>query len=148
VAEVVLAAATVFAVVAVATTLPRLLRLAPGRDARARLMPSLVILTGGAAITFAAYLAFHLRCGHRCDMGDAPTGLASVHRWWHRHESWQWEAQLTVAAVGLAVGALAFALAARRGRRARVPLWGARLLYLAWLVLVFVLPAAYELFKS
>jgi hypothetical protein len=148
VAEVVLAAATVFAVAAIAAAIPALLRVEPARDARSRLTPSLAILTGGAAITFAAYLAYDLRCGHRCDRGDAPTGLASVHRWWHRHGSWQWSTQLTIAAVGLAVAALAFALAARRSRRARPPLWLARVLYGAWVVLVFAVPAAYELIKG
>lgn len=147
-AQVVLAAATVFAVVAVAAALPALVRATPGRDARSRLTPSLAMLTGGAAVTFAAYLADDLRCGHRCDRGPAPTGVASFHRWWHRHDSWQWSAQLTIAAAGLALAALAFALAVRRVRLARPPLWLARLLYVAWVALVFLGPAVYELVKS
>jgi hypothetical protein len=81
VAEVILAAATVFAVVAVATAIPTLLRVPADNDARAHVTPALVMLTGAAAITFAAFLAFDARCGHRCDRGHAPEGLASVHRW-------------------------------------------------------------------
>jgi hypothetical protein len=148
VAQVVLAAATVLALVAVVTAIPTLLRVPADNDARAHLTGALVILTGGAAVTFAAYLADDLRCGHHCDRGTGPSGIASVHRWWHRHGSWQWSAQLTIAAAGLAVAALAFALAARRSRGARAPLWTARLVYLAWAGLVFAAPAAYELVKG
>jgi cytochrome bd-type quinol oxidase subunit 2 len=147
VAEVVLAATTVFAVLAVATAIPALLRTERGKDARSRLTPSLAILTGGAAITFAAYLTNDLRCGHRCDRGAAPSGIASFHRWWHRHDSWQWSTQLTIAAVGLAIAALAFAMAARRRPRARTPLWVARFVYAGWVVLVFAIPAAYEVVR-
>jgi hypothetical protein len=148
VAQLILAGATVFAVVAVATALPTLFRIPADNDARAHLTPALVILTGGAAITFAAYLGFEARCGHRCDKGRAPDGLASVHRWWHRHDSWQWSAQLTIAALGLGIAALAFALAARRHPRARAPVWAARAVYLGWVLVVFAAPAVYELVKS
>ena len=144
-ADVVLAAATVFAVVAVATSLPSLLRADARERAGTRLMPSLVMLTGAAAITFAAWLAFDVRCGHRCDRGPGPDGIDSLHRWWHRHDSWQWGAELALAGAGLAVAALAFAMAARGMRRARALLWTARLAYLAWIALVFGAPAVYEL---
>ena len=144
-AEAVLAAATVLAVASVVSALPTLIRIPRDNDARSHLTPALVMITGAAVITFAAYLAHDLRCGHRCDRGEPPGGLANVERWWHRHDSWQWGAQLTIAAVGLAVAALAFALAARRSRRARTPLWAARGVYVAWAVLVFALPAVYRL---
>jgi len=145
--EVVLAVATVVAVAAVVSALPALARVPRDNDARSHLTAALVMLTGAAAITFAAYLAFDLRCGHRCDGGQG-TGFAGVHRWWHRHDSWQWSVQLTIAAAGLAVAALAFGLAARRSGRARAPLWGARLVYAAWVGVVFAAPAIYELVKS
>jgi hypothetical protein len=145
VADVVLAAATVFAVVAVATAIPILLRVPEDNDARAHVTGALVMVTGAAAITFGAYLGNDLRCGHRCDRGDVPTGIDSLHRWWHRNDSWQWSTQLTLAAVGLAIAALAFAMAARRNPRARAPLWIARLVFLAWVLLVAGAPAVYEL---
>ena len=146
-ADVVLAAGTVIAVVAVTTALPVLFRIPADNDARAHLTGALVILTGGAAITFGAYLGNDLRCGHRCDRGAAPGGIASFHRWWHRHDSWQWSTQLTIAAIGLAIAALAFAMAARRSPRARTPLWLARFVYAGWVVLVFAVPAAYEVVR-
>jgi hypothetical protein len=132
-------------VAAVAAALPALVRGPEDREARKRLTPSLVILTGGAAITFAAYVAFDVRCDHNCDHAGNGTGFAGVHRWWHRHDSWQWSAQLTIAAAGLALAAVAFALAARRTRGARAPLWVARLVYAVWVAVVFAVPAVYEL---
>jgi hypothetical protein len=137
----------VIAVACVATALPAILREAAEPDARARLLPALLIATGGAAVTFAAYLAFDIRCGHRCE-GGGDEGFGGFHRWWHRDHSWQWGVQLTIAAAGLAFAALAFAMAARRRRRARAPLWVARIVYAAWVVLVFAVPAAYELFRG
>ena len=142
--EVALAAATVVAVAAIASALPAIMRAGPERIGRTRLTSPLVILTGGALLTFAAYLAFASRCGRRCER-DAGSGFAGLHNWWHGHGSWQWSAQLTIAAVALACGALAFALAARESRYARVPLWAARLLYVAWTIVVFAMPAVYEL---
>jgi hypothetical protein len=103
-----------------------------------------VILTGGALVAFAAYVGFESRCGHRCEDG-AGGGFAGLHHWWRARASWQWSAQLTIAAAGLAAASLAFALAARGSGRARGPLWAARLRYLAWAVVVFAMPAAYEL---
>jgi len=134
-------------VASVGTALTALLRQRPRRDgARIRLLPSLALLTGGAAIAFAAWVAFDGRCGHSCDRHPQyETGLAGFYRWWHRGDSWQWSAQLTVAAIGLALAAAAFALAARGHPRARAALWTARVVYVVWVVLVFVVPAAYEL---
>ena len=143
-AEIVLAAATVLAVVAVAVALPALLRAPAERAARTRLTPALVILTGGAVISFAAYLAFSSRCGHRCEQG-AGSGFAGLHDWWRTRHSWQWNAQLTIAATALAAGALAFALAAYGSRFTRLPLWIARLLLATWAIVCFAMPAIYEL---
>ena len=129
------------------TGLAALLRRRPrGDGTRLRLLPSLALLTGGAAIAFAAWVAFDGRCGHGCDRHPRyETGLAGFYRWWHRHDSWQWSAQLTLAAVGLALAAVAFALTARGHRRARAVLWAARAVYVVWVVLVFAVPAGYEL---
>jgi hypothetical protein len=105
-----------------------------------------VIVTGGAAITFASWTAFDRRCGGSCDAHPrGETGFAGFYRWWHRHDSWQWSWQLIVAAIGLAAAAIAFSLAARGHPNARVPLWAARAVYAVWVVLVFVIPATYEL---
>jgi hypothetical protein len=134
-------------VIAVATALAALLRRRPGAPhARVRLLPSLALLTGGAAIAFASWVAFDGRCGHGCDRHPRyETGFAGFYRWWHRHDSWQWSAQLTLAAVALALAATAFALTARAHPRARVALWSARVAYVVWVVLVFAVPAGYEL---
>jgi hypothetical protein len=134
-------------VIAVGAALSALLRQRPhGRDARVRLLPSLALLTGGAAIAFASWIAFDGRCGDGCDRRPRyETGLAGFYRWWHRHDSWQWSAQLTLAAVALALAAIAFALTARGHARARLVLWLARAAYVVWVVLVFAIPAAYEL---
>jgi ABC-type transport system involved in multi-copper enzyme maturation permease subunit len=60
-----------------------------------------------------------------------------------------WPAVLLVnRALWIGVAALAFALAARRSRRARAPFWVAWLVYVAWAALVFGAPAAYEAFKG
>ena len=146
-AEVVLATATVVAVAAVAAALPAVLRAPPDRAARTRLTPTLVILTGGAVISFAAYLAFTSRCGHRCERG-AGTGFAGLHDWWRARHSWQWNAQLVIAAAALAAGALAFALAAYGSRFTRFPLSIARLLLAAWAIVCFAMPAVYELLTA
>ncbi|MEA2397848.1 MAG: hypothetical protein QOK25_1404 [Thermoleophilaceae bacterium] len=143
-AEIALAAATVIAVVAVAAALARLLRTAESRSARSRLTPALAILTGGAAITFTAYLAYSLRCGGAGCRPGGGDGVAGFHHWWRAHDSWQWSGQLLVASVGLAIAAIALWLGARDSRRRRLPLWIARLLYTAWAAIVF-LPVLYEL---
>jgi hypothetical protein len=130
----------------VAAALAAMLRQRPrGANARVRLLPSLALLTGGAAIAFASWIAFDGRCGHGCDRHPHyQTGLAGFYRWWHRHDSWQWSAQLTLAAVALALAAISFALTARGHPRARLALWAARAAYVVWAVLVFAVPAAYE----
>ena len=115
------------------------------RDARPRLLPSLALLIGGGAIAFASWLAYDKRCGHQCDAHPRyETGFAGFYRWWHRHDSWQWSAQLTLAAVALALAATAFAFSARGHAQARLVLWAARVVYGVWVVLVFAVPAAYE----
>ena len=142
-AEVVLAVATLIAIAAVATGLPALLR--DRRAARSRVTSALVILTGGAAITFVAYLAFALRCGNSGCRDGAGDGLAEMDRWWRAESTWQWGGQLMLAAVALIAASTAFALSARASPRARWPFRIAWLLYGGWALLVFVGPAAYEL---
>jgi hypothetical protein len=143
----VLATATVVAVASLAAGLRAILRQRPsGRGARIRLLPSLALLTGGAAIAFASWLAHDKRCGEQCDLHPrGETGFAGFYRWWHREDAWQWSWQLIVASAGLALAALAFAFAARAHPRARTALWVARAAYVVWVVLVFAIPAAYEL---
>jgi hypothetical protein len=110
-----------------------------------RLLSPLVLVTGGAPIALASWIAYDSRCGHACDRNPHyETGFAGFFRWWHRHDSWQWSAQLTLAAVALALAAIAFALTTRGHPRARVALWAARVAYVVWAVLVFAVPAAYE----
>jgi hypothetical protein len=143
--ELALAGATIVALAAVVAGLPLMLRPSEAESGRSRVTPSLVMLTGGAAVTFAAYLAFELRCGTTGCRQGAGGGFAGLHRWWRTESSWAWGAQLLVASLGLAAAAVAFWLSARGSRRARWPLWWARLLYVAWAVFVFLVPAAYEL---
>jgi hypothetical protein len=146
-AELVLAVATVVALVLVAAALVALLRSSgsgsdSSRATRERVTPALAILTGSAAITFAAYLAYKLRCqGKACEFG-AGDGLLGFHHWWRAHDSWQWAGQLLVAALALASSAAALWLVSR-GRRGRPPLWVGRILCGAWALLVF-LPVLYE----
>jgi hypothetical protein len=138
-----LAATTVVAVALLAVTLPVLVRRARGR---AGLTPALVIATGGAAITFVAYLAFAVRCrqaGCHFRRGDTVAGIAP---WWRIKESWQWGAQLALASVGLLIASAALALAVREKRAARPVVTLARLAYGVWAVVVFVIPAAWEIF--
>jgi hypothetical protein len=141
-AEIALAAATVIAIGAVATGLPALLR--DRRAGRARITSALVILTGGAAITFVAWVAFTLRCGNSSCQKGAGTSWIELDRWWRDDSTWQWGAQLLLAAVGLAAAAVAFMLGARGSGR-RAPLRAAWIFYGLWVVLVFVVTAAYEL---
>ncbi len=143
--EIAVAAATLVALAGIAASLPALLATRQREATRTRLTPALVMLTGGAAITFAAYLAFQIRCtGTGCRVG-AGSGFLELERWWHSEYTWEWGAQLLVASLGLAASSLAFWLSARASRWARPPLWAARLLYIAWAVFVFLVPAAYEL---
>ena len=125
-AELAAAAATVLAVVALATGLPALLR--DRYAGRARITPALVVLTGGAAITFVAYLAFTLRCGNSGCRKGAGEGWLEADRWWRDDSTWQWGGQLLLAALGLAAAAVAFWLGAR-GRGGRAPVVAAWALY-------------------
>jgi hypothetical protein len=143
--EIAVAAATVVALVGIVASMPPLLRTQQGASARSRLTPALVMLTGGAAITFTAYLAFQIRCsGTSCRQG-AGNGFAGLHRWWRSEHSWEWGAQLLVASIGLATASLAFWLSARGSKHARPPLWMARFLYVVWALFVFLVPAIYEI---
>jgi hypothetical protein len=119
-----------------------------GPHGRARMTPALVIVTGGAAITFVSYLAYVLRCnGQGCT--DPGWAFGFVRTWWRRDSAWEWGAQLALASVGLVSASIALAFSARgRTRRARPPLIAARLAYLAWAVLVFAPAAAYEVFAK
>jgi hypothetical protein len=131
--------------VLLALTLPAMLRRGPG-GRTAAITSSLVIVTGGAAVTFVAYLAFVIRCSqYGCHVrpGDRVSGIAP---WWHIRHAWQWGAQLGLAAIGLAVGSAALALASRERRSARIGLNLARALFGLWVVGVFAIPAAWEIF--
>jgi len=138
-----LAAATVIAVALLAVTLPAMLR--RGRGRRSGVTSALVIVTGGAAVTFVAYLAFAVRCsqaGCRVPGGDTVAGL---HLWWRTRDAWQWGAQLALASVGLAVASLSLALAARERRMAGRVVNLARVTYALWAVAVFAVPAIWEI---
>ena len=114
--------------------------------ARGRLTPALVIVTGGAAITFVSYLAYVLRCrGSGCH--ETGWAFGFINTWWRQDDTWQWGAQLALASVGLVAGSIALALSARgRTETARPPLFAARLAYMTWAVVVFLPAAAYEVF--
>jgi hypothetical protein len=144
VGEVALAAATVIAVILVAATLPAVLR----RSTRSRraITPALVIVTGGAAITFVAYLAFAVRCTQSGCNVRPDYAVAGIAPWWRIKGSWQWGAQLALASVGFALASVALAMAARERRRAGRAVNAARLTYALWAVLVFLIPAVWEIF--
>jgi hypothetical protein len=148
VGEVALGLAMAIAIVCIAATLVPLAR-GDGPDqtrGRARMTPALVILTGGAAITFVSYLAFVLRCrGDAC--GGSEWDLGVLRTWWRLDSAWEWGAQLALASAGLLTASVALALTASgRFRRARRPLLAARLAYGVWALLVFLPAAAYEVF--
>ena len=127
-----------------AIALPAMLRLGPGGRTRA-ITSALVIMTGGAAVTFVAYLAFVIRCTqYGCHFEPTDT-VAGVDPWWRVKHSWEWGVQLALAAVGLATGSAALALATTKRRSARKVVNLARLLYLVWVIGVFAIPAAWEL---
>lgn len=140
--EIAVAAATVFAALAVGLTLPTLIRRTRGRS---KLTPALVIITGGAAITFVAWLAFTIRCSQSGCHVPKGSDVLGLEPWWRRKASWQWGGQLALASVGLVAAALALALAAREKRSARPALFVARLSYVAWAAVAFVIPALWEL---
>jgi hypothetical protein len=66
--------------------------------------------------------------------------------WWRIKGSWQWGAQLTLASLGFALAALALAMAARERRRAGRAVNAARLAFGLWILLVFAIPALWEIF--
>jgi hypothetical protein len=141
--EIALAVATVVAVIAVGAALSAIARRNAGRGG---LTSALVIVTGGAAVTFVAYLAFQIRCGEAgCIVRDGDT-VAGVSPWWRIDHAWQWGGQLALAAVALMVSSLALTFAARESRAARPLLIAARAAYFLWAVLVFLVPAAWEIF--
>src|SRR2546421_11633896 len=107
--EIAVAAATIVALVGIVASLPPLLADRQGTAARSRLTPALVMLTGGAAITFAAYLAFQIRCsgGAGCKNG-AGGGFAELDRWWRSETPWEGGAQLLLASLGPMAGPPAF----------------------------------------
>jgi len=134
--------ATVVAVVLLALTLPALLRRGRGR---AGVTSALVILTGAAAITFVAYLAYLVRCAEaRCHFAGGDT-VAGLEPWWRINGSWLWGAQLALAGLGLALASVAFALAARERKGARRALIVARVAVVLWTLVVFFVPGAWEL---
>ena len=146
--EIALGLAMAIALVCIAATLVPLAR-GEGRDeprGRARMTPALVILTGGAAITFVSYLAYVLRCrSEGCH--DAGWAFGLFRTWWRRETAWEWGAQLALASIGLVAASIALAFSARgRFRRARTPLFAARLAYAVWAIVVFLPAAAYEVF--
>ncbi len=143
VGEIALAVATVVAVAAVGVALRGVTR---GKSGRAAVTPSLVIVTGAAAITFVAYLAFQIRCGETACVIGPGDDVAGVDPWWRIDGAWQWGAQLALASVGLLVSSLALAAAARESRAARPLLFGARAAYFLWAVLVFAVPLVWEVF--
>jgi hypothetical protein len=146
--EIALGIAMTVALVCIAATLLPLARV-NGRDhptGRARLTPALVIVTGGAAVTFVSYLAYVLRC-HGQGCRDPGWAFGIVRTWWRRDTAWEWGAQLALASVGLVAGSIALAFSARgREDRARPPLLAARVAYFAWALIVFLPAATYEVF--
>jgi hypothetical protein len=143
VGEIGLAVATVLAVAAVAVALTAI----AGRDTgRARVTSALVIVTGGAAVTFVAYLAFQIRCGDAGCVIRPGDDVAGIAPWWRIDGAWQWGAQLMLASVALVTSALALAAAARESRFARPLLTAARVAYVVWALLVFAIPALWEVF--
>ena len=141
--EIGLAVATVVAVVAVGVALSAIAKRNAGR---AGLTSALVIVTGGAAVTFVAYLAFQIRCGDAGCVYRPGDEVAGVAPWWRIDAAWQWGAQLTLAAVALVVSSLALAFAARESRAARPLLGAARAAYFLWAALVFAVPLLWEVF--
>jgi hypothetical protein len=140
-----MAVATVVAVVLMAVTLPALLR-RRRVVGRAGVTPALVILTGAAAITFVAYLAFIFRCHESGCRIRADDTVAGFYPWWRNDDSWQWGGQLALAGVALVLASAALALAVRERRGARPGVTLARVAVAAWVLIAFLVPAAWEAF--
>jgi hypothetical protein len=145
-----LGAAMVLGVGAIAATL---LSAAPavrtggdwGTRTKPRLFPPLAMTTGGAVITFIAYIAFNGRCGSECIDNGGPQ-LAGRDVWWRVDQAWQWSAQLGLASLGLAAAALALLFTARGwNRMVGMPLWVARIAYCVWAIVALLLPVGLEL---
>jgi hypothetical protein len=105
-----------------------------------RLAAPLMTLTGGAVITFVAYLAYDGRCRGWC--GPDPAGREV---WWRIHDAWQWAAQLAVASIGLGAAALALVLAARGMRGVRPNVRVAQAAFACWIVAALVIPLGMEI---
>jgi hypothetical protein len=141
--EVVMAAATVAAVVLLALTLPALIRL--GRGGRRAVTPALVILTGAAAITFVSYLGFFVRCAEAgCEI-QSDDSIAGLYPWWRTDDAWQWGAQLALAGIALVLASLALFLAVRRRRTAARAVAIARVAVFIWALVAFFIPALWEI---
>jgi hypothetical protein len=143
--ELVMAAATVAAVVLLALTLPALIRL--GRGGRRPVTPALVVLTAAAAITFVSYVGFFVRCadsdsGCGYDSGDTFAGFSP---WWRTDDAWQWGAQLALAGVALVLASLALFLAVRKRRAAGRAVAVARVAVFIWALVAFLIPALWEI---
>lgn len=136
-AEVASAVATVLAVAALCWALVTLVR----RPRPRRLVPTLVVVSAGSVLTFVAYIAFALRCPVDGCHTPHRRSLAHIDPWSSSMKPWQWSTELALASAGLAIGALALALAARGWRGARPALWSASGLYAAWVAIAIVVPA-------
>jgi hypothetical protein len=87
-----------------------------------------------------------VRCaqaGCHFDRGDTVAGLSP---WWRVKGSWQWGAQLALASLALVIASSALALAVRERRAAGRVLTLGRVAYGVWALLVFLIPAAWEIF--
>ena len=143
VGEVVMAAATIAAVVLMAFTLPALLR--RDRVGRARVTPALVILTAAAAITFVAYLGFIFRCDESGCGVPSGQDVLGVEPWWRDDTAWQWGGQLALAGIALVLSSAALTLAVRERAAARRAVLLARVAVGAWVLLAFLVPLGWEL---
>ena len=67
-----------------------------GTRTKPRLFTPLALTTGGAVITFIAYIAFNGRCGSTASTtaGRSRARVDGIYPWWRIDGSWQWSAQL------------------------------------------------------
>ena len=138
-----MAGATIAAVALLALTLPALIRL--GRGGRRAVTPALVILTGAAAITFVSYLAFFVRCAEAGCQIEPDDTVAGLYPWWRENDSWQWGAQLALAGVALVLASIALFLAVRGRRSTARAVAVARVAVFVWVLVAFLIPAAWEI---